>query len=440
MENTQQEQIKDMCIEVANIVIKHLPLTYHLRYGKTIDEIKSEFYTTIEDRMKADRMKAKITSTINITPSEVKAFYNNLPKDSLPLIGSKVEVSHITKIAKISEKIKKETKEKLNKYRTAIIKGERTFASTAVFYSMDPGTKSEGGEFDWVTRGTFVPEFDRIAFTMAVGSVSEVFETDYGFHILELFERRGNNEYRGRHILLMPKVSADELAKSKKFLDSVYTLIENGVYTFEEAAKIFSDDKETKNSGGLIYNQQTASSFFEIKDLDKQLFMVVDGLKVGEYSKPVFGESRDGKYYQLVKLKTQSKPHQANLKQDYQLITQFATNSAKSGAIIGLYGNRFCTFIGPFACYGDISRPVSLSHNVADSDVDESGNGGGIYASGASTVINSNNLSTISSEITLALGFVSWAGIFKREQKLNSITPSSVRKSAYELNDETRLR
>jgi len=302
-------------------------------YGKSIEDIKAEFYSTIEDRMKAERMKQKITSAINITPSQVKVFYNKLPKDSIPLIGSKIEVAHITKNAKVSDEVKKATKEKLKKYRTEILKGERTFASTAVFYSNDPGTKGDGGEFDWVARGTFVPEFDRVAFTMKEGDVSEVFETDYGFHILELFERRGNNEYRGRHILLIPEVSANQLAKAKSFLDSIHTLIKNGTYTFEEAAAKFSEDKETKNSGGLIYNQQTASSLFEINQLDKQLFMVVDGLKVGEMSKPVAGQSRDGKFYQIVKLKSQSKPHKANLKDDYQLIVRYATNDAKAAAM-----------------------------------------------------------------------------------------------------------
>lgn len=301
-------------------------------YGKSIEQIKAEFYTTIEDRMKAERMRGKITSGINITPSEVKKYYNNLHPDSIPLVGSKVEVAHITRVPKVSDLVKKETKEKLAKWRTEILSGKRTFSTTAVLYSNDPGSSGEGGEFDWVTRGTFVPEFDRIAFSIKEGEVSEVFETEYGFHILELFERRGD-QYRGRHILLIPKVTQDEIFKAKKYLDSVKDLIDRGVYTFEEAAKKFSDDQETKFNGGLIYNQQTASSLFEMNQLDKQLFVIIDDLEKGEYSRPMPSQSREGQFYRIVKLKTITTPHKANLIDDYQLIQQNATNDAKTEAI-----------------------------------------------------------------------------------------------------------
>lgn len=308
-------------------------------YGKSIEEIKVEFYKTIEDRMKAERMRGKITATINITPSDVKKYYNGLNRDSIPLVGSKVEVAHITKSPKVSDAVKLETKKKLEGWRKEIISGERTFSTTAVLYSNDPGSRGNGGEFEWVTRGTFVPEFDRIAFKIKEGEVSQVFETDYGFHILELYERRGD-QYRGRHILLIPKISDSEIAKSKVFLDSVKTLIDRGIYTFKEAAKKFSDDKETRYNGGLIYNQQSASSMFEMNQLDKQIFLIIDDLKQGQYSNSILSESKDGKFYQMVKLKTITKPHKANLKEDYQFILQNATNAAKSDAIKNWVKNK----------------------------------------------------------------------------------------------------
>lgn len=301
-------------------------------YGKSIEEIKAEFYKTIEGRMKAERMRGKITATINITPSDVKKYYNGLNRDSIPLVESKVEVAHITKAPKVSDEVKNETKAKLEGWRKEIVSGERTFSTTAVLYSNDPGSRGNGGEFDWVTRGTFVPEFDRIAFKIKEGEISQVFETDYGFHILELFERRGD-QYRGRHILLIPKIRDSEVAKAKVFLDSVKTLIDNGTYTFEEAAKKFSDDKETRYNEGLIYNQQSASSLFEMSQLDKQIFLIIDDLKEGQYSNAILSESKDGKFYQMVKLKTITKPHRANLKEDYQFVLQNATNDAKSDAI-----------------------------------------------------------------------------------------------------------
>lgn len=302
-------------------------------YGKSIAEIKDEFYTLIENRMMADQMKATITSGIAITPKEIKKYFNDLETDSIPLVGSKVEVSQITKQPVVSDVVKQETKEKLAEWRKEILSGDRTFASTAVLYSDDPGTRSEGGEFGFVSRGTFVPEFDRIAFKMKEGDISEVFETDYGFHILELFERRGE-QYSGRHILLIPKISDQDLKKSKLFLDSVYQLIEKGEYTFEEAAKDFSDDKESKFSGGLIYNQNTASSKFEMSELDKQLFVVIDKMEIGDISKPAFMQTQDGKQaYRLVKLKSISDPHQANLKEDYQLIQNMATSEIRNKKI-----------------------------------------------------------------------------------------------------------
>lgn len=301
-------------------------------YGKSIEAIKSEFYKSIEDRMKAERMRSQITSGINITPSEVKKYYYTLNPDSIPLVGSKVEVAHITRAPKVSEEEKLATKAKLQKWRDEILRGERMFSSTAVLYSNDPGSSSKGGEFDWVTRGTFVPEFDRAAFRIKEGEISEVFETDYGFHILELFERRGD-QYRGRHILLIPKISAYEVMAAKTFLDSISGLIANGTYTFEQAAELFSDDSETKFSGGLIYNQQAGSSLFEMNQLDKQIFLIIDDLEEGEYSRPMLSESRDGQFYQMVKLKTITQPHRANLKDDYQLIQQSAAADAQSEAM-----------------------------------------------------------------------------------------------------------
>ncbi len=298
-------------------------------YGKSIVEIKDEFYKLIESRMLADQMKASITANTAITPKEVRKYYKSLNYDSIPLVGSKVQVSQITIAPKVSDEVKAKTKAKLEEYRQAILKGERTFATTAVLYSKDPGSRSNGGEFGWVDRGTFVPEFDRTAFSMKEGDISEVFETEYGFHILELFERRGER-YKGRHILLIPEVDTKDLIKAKSELDSIYGLIEKGTYTFEEAAKEFSDDEETKFSGGLIYNQNTASSKFEMAELDKDLFVVVDKMEVGDISKPVYTEKRDKAFYRLVKLTSITDPHQANLDDDYQLIQNMALADIKA--------------------------------------------------------------------------------------------------------------
>ncbi len=303
-------------------------------YGKSTEKFKDDFRDAIRDRMKAQQMQAKITNEIKITPKEVKEFFYNIPKDSVPFMGSKLEMAQIVKMPKVSLEEKIRLKEELNKYRLQILSGEESMCYIALSKSEDPGTRANCGEFELIPKGTFVPEFDAIAFTLKEGEISEVFETAYGYHILQLLERRGDM-YRGRHILMIPKVSNLQMAKASETMDSIYNAIKSGSLKFEDAVTKFSDEEETKKNGGKIFNQQTGDSKFDNNDIDKALFITVDGMEPGEVSEPVFMTTPDAKQgIRIIKLLGRSDPHIANLHDDYPQISEAALNDKKSKTIL----------------------------------------------------------------------------------------------------------
>ncbi len=292
--------------------------------GKSILEVREEFYKKIENRLKSERVQATITQDVSVNPKMVRAFYDKSPKDSLPLVNVQVEVAHLVIQPQVSDAEKLRVRNQLAAWRDEIVAGTRTFATTAVFESDDPGTKSKGGEFDWVNRGEFVPEFDRVAFNMKPGEISQVFETDYGYHILELYERRGDR-YKGRHILKMPKVGSDELYKARNTCDSLLNLINTNQLTFEKAVEQFSTDKDTKYGKGVIFDQYSTSSKFDIDNIDRQIFLAIEGMKPSEVKGPFVMQTNDGKQaYRLIKLVSRTEPHRANLTDDYQLISNMA--------------------------------------------------------------------------------------------------------------------
>jgi peptidyl-prolyl cis-trans isomerase SurA len=298
-------------------------------YGKSIAQIKEDFFEQIKDRLLAQAMERTITEGVKVTPAEVRAFYSRIPKDSLPLINSSVEIGQLTVIPKVTDQDKKKVREKLEAVRKRIISGASTFCVEAID-SDDPGTNTKCGEWDFVPRGTFVPQFDAIAFRLKEGEFSEVFETDYGFHFMQLLQRRGD-EYKGRHILFIPKVSTYELRNSSLRLDSIYQAITRGTITWEKACEKFSSDDDSKRNGGRIMNPMNGDTKFDVSDLDPQLFLLIDRMKVGEISLPVNFNGNDGKPgFRLVKLISRSAPHQANLTDDYQMIQNAAQNDKES--------------------------------------------------------------------------------------------------------------
>lgn len=303
-------------------------------YGKSTEKFKDDFREAIRDRMKSQQMQGKITGDVKITPKEVKDFFYAIPKDSLPFMGSKLEMSQIVKLPKVSVEERIKIKEELSKYRLQILSGEESFCSLALFKSEDPGTRSNCGEFELIPRGTFVPEFDAVAFSLKEGEISEVFETSFGYHILQLLERRGDM-YRGRHILMVPKISNLQMAQASQKMDSIYKDIKEGKITFEQAVAKYSDDEETKYNGGKIFNQETGDSKFDNNEIDKQLFITVDGMEPGEISEPVYMTTQDQKQgIRIIKLTGRSEPHVASLRDDYPQISEAAMADKKSKAIL----------------------------------------------------------------------------------------------------------
>jgi peptidyl-prolyl cis-trans isomerase SurA len=292
-------------------------------YGKSINSIKDEFRTSIKNQLLTQQMQQKISGNVTVTPAEVKAFFNRFPIDSLPFVNAEVEIGQIVIEPTISKEAKAAAKEKLNTLRERILKGEN-FSTLAVLYSEDPGSARKGGELGLVPRGTFVPEFEAAAYNLKQGEVSKIIETEFGYHILQLIERRGE-QINVRHILITPKIDGSDLLRAKNKIDSVYAILKADTLSFAEVAMRYSDDKATKDNGGLIINPQTNTTRFEMNQIDPSLFFVIDKLKVGEYSEPQIFQTQGGKQaYRILYLKTRTEPHRANLKDDYQRLQEAA--------------------------------------------------------------------------------------------------------------------
>lgn len=305
-------------------------------YNKSVDDFKLDLKDNVRDMLLSQQMHSGIVREVTVTPKEVKDFYNALHPDSIPLVNAEVEVSQIIKKPVVSEVAKKEAKDKIEGILTRIKSGSSSFSTMAALYSEDPGSANRGGLYEHIQRGQFVPEWDVWAFKLKPNETSEVFETVYGYFIIQLIERRGN-EVDARSLLISPKVSIDGLLKSKAILDTVYSLMSSDSITFTEAATLYSDDDETKNSGGVMLNPFTNNSRFQMNQLgqiDQTIAFSIDKLKVGEFTKPMPMNGSDGKKaYRIISLKSQSLPHRANLKDDYLQIKAMALAKKQEQAI-----------------------------------------------------------------------------------------------------------
>ncbi|OQX81033.1 MAG: hypothetical protein B6D61_01170 [Bacteroidetes bacterium 4484_249] len=300
-------------------------------YQKSIIEFKDELKDQVRELMLVENVQRSITADVNITPSEVKSFFKEIPNDSLPFVNAEVELAQIVKLPPVNKEEIERVKNKLQELRYRVLNGEN-FATLAVMYSEDPGSAKKGGELGMFGRGEMFPEFEAAAFSVKEGEVSEIIETEAGFHIIQLIERRGDY-INVRHILIRPKVSPLDLAKAKMELDSIATLIENGEYTFEEAVVRFSEDP-SKNNGGILINPMTGTGLFEADQLDPKVFFVIDKIEVGEITVPVQFQTNDNKdAYRILYLKKRTEPHKANLKQDYDNIQEWALEQKKQEVI-----------------------------------------------------------------------------------------------------------
>lgn len=311
------------------------------QFGKSMSEIKDEVRQAVKDQMLQEEVQRKIMENVVVTPNEVKNFFRDIPKDSLPTIDPAYEIVQIVKRPPVSLDEKLEVKERLYQIRKRILEGESSFATMAILYSEDPGSARQGGELGFAGKGVYATEFENVAFNLRDGEISDVVETQFGFHIIQLIERKGET-INCRHILLTAKVPVEALEKAQNQLDSVAQLVRNGDMTFEEACKKYSDD-DSKNNGGYLASASTGGNWMSIREMQeleqsypeyKNLAFVVGRLEVGELSDPLPMTTNDNTdAFRLIMVKRKTEAHQANLKDDYSLIQSWALNQKRQEAI-----------------------------------------------------------------------------------------------------------
>lgn len=300
-------------------------------FNKTMYKIKDDLRKSIKESLLAQQMQGKIVEKATVTPSEVKRFYRDIPNDSLPTLPEQFEVRQIVFYPPASSDAKFAVKEQLLDIRDRVLKGER-FATLAVAYSEDRATAARGGELGFQTKDKLVKAFSDVAFNLREGQVSQIVETEYGFHIIQMIERRGD-EVNVRHILMKPSYSLEHMTKAQSKLDSLTNLINADSLTFHRAAQRFSEDEKTRFGGGLMINPQTNTSLFEREHLAPADFYVIKGLKPNQISQPF--ESRDehaNVVYKVVMITRIIPQHKANLNDDYAIIQQM-TKSKKQQEI-----------------------------------------------------------------------------------------------------------
>ncbi|MBC8112547.1 MAG: peptidylprolyl isomerase [Verrucomicrobia bacterium] len=303
-------------------------------YGKTIGELKGELRKQVKEQMTVQKMQEEINKNIKITPSEIKKFYNAIPKDSIPLFSTEVEVAQVVKLAKISKEQKTVTRQRLNTIRDRIETGE-DFAAMAQAYSEDPGSGKQGGDLGWADKGTMVPEFESNAMKLKINEISKVFETEYGFHFIQLLERQGER-YHARHILIRPGYAETDVEDANRYLDSLRLVImKNDSLPFAKAAKLYSDDKTSSANGGLLQDPQSGSNKIFTENLESTVFFVIDTMQVGSISKPLPYRTDDGKTgVRILYYKSKIAPHQANLKDDWEKLQAAALGEKRNRRVL----------------------------------------------------------------------------------------------------------
>jgi peptidyl-prolyl cis-trans isomerase SurA len=300
-------------------------------YGKSLAEIQAELRDQVREQLLGRQMQMEITKGIGITPSEVRRFFNRIPADSLPFYSSDVEVGQIVKVAKVSDAQKEQTRQRLNDLRAQLVQGAN-WQELARKNSEDPSVEYNGGDMGWVGRGSMVPAFEAMAFKLKKGEISIPFESPYGYHIMQLLDRRGN-EYHSQHILISASPSAEDLKRAEKFLDSIKTEIKAGKIKFDAAAKEHSDDGGTKQRGGF-FTDADGGTKVSIKELDPVVYFAIDTMKLGNISPPIGYRTDDGKdAVRILYFKTKLPPHAANLDDDWHRIQAAALAEKKDKAL-----------------------------------------------------------------------------------------------------------
>ena len=299
---------------------------------QSIAQMRNELHDTMRDRKMAEEMRKELVKDIAVTPAEVRRFFKDLPEDSIPYVPTEVEVQIITQTPKIEQEEINRVKEQLREFTDRVTKGETQFSTLARLYSEDPGSARQGGELGYSGRGTLDPAFANVAFNLtSPNKVSKIVESEFGFHIIQLIDKRGD-KINCRHILLKPVVSDSSITKSLARLDSIRTDIINGKFNFDEGATYISDDKDTRANKGLMANVKDMSrtSRFKMDELPPEVARAIDTLKIGSISAPFQMINARGKTVcAIAKLKNRVEGHKATITEDFQVMKAVVENKRR---------------------------------------------------------------------------------------------------------------
>jgi len=313
--------------------------------GKTIYQLKEDYRDVIKEQLLAQKITEKIFENVKITPAEVEAFYKKIPVDSLPFFPASVEVGQIVIDPPVSKEMEDYAHEKIEGLRKQIIEGRISFEGAAGSYSEDPGSRDNGGRYDGVTRtGPWVQEFVTATFKLQNGDISPIVKTKFGYHIIQMISRRGD-EADIRHILIKPTITTGDFNKAMSNLDSIRNLLVAGKMGFPEAVGKFSTDEAAKRTGGMISDPATGTTDLDVTKLDLVMVLLLDTLKPGGYSSPhIFVNDQHEKSCRIVFLRNRTAPHKANLKEDYGKIQSVALEQKKQMKVQSWVTTKVPTF------------------------------------------------------------------------------------------------
>ncbi|OWP85730.1 peptidylprolyl isomerase [Flavobacterium covae] len=294
-------------------------------YRKTNEQdLRTELFDIIKSNKLTAEMQKKIVDRVTITPEEVRDFYKKIPKEELPVFGAEMELAQIVIKPEISKESKQAIIDQLKSLKKEILENGASFFTKAVLYSEDPGSKNSGGYYKMNRKTQFVKEFKDVAFSLQEGEISEPFETEFGYHIIQLEKIKGQ-DLELRHIVIAPKASDKAIKEAKEKAEKIRSRILNKELTFSQAARQFSDEKETKNDGGVLTNPKTQDTRFELTKMDPSIYGVVANLKDGEISYPVTDEDRTGaKFFKIMTVTNRFEEHTADYAKDYLRLKELA--------------------------------------------------------------------------------------------------------------------
>ncbi|WP_304198599.1 peptidylprolyl isomerase [Flavobacterium alvei] len=329
-------EVKSMMDERLSYMVEQIgSMDKVVKYYKknTEEDFRSYFFDVLKEQKLTSEMQKKIIDEVDITPEEVRDFFKKIPTADLPVFGAEMEVAQIVVTPKVSDAEKQKVIDKLNQFKKEVQAGESSFATKAVLYSQDPGSRATGGFYKMTKKTPFVKEFKEVAFSLQEGEISEPFETDFGYHIIYVEKIKGQ-EVELRHILLIPSVTPEDLKEAKEKIALIKKRIEDKEITFDKAAKTMSDEKETRANGGALINPKTQDTRFELTKMDPTLYSRVSNLKEGEISSPIMDDDQSGKKkYKIITVTNRINEHTADYAKDYIKIKDLALKEKQIKAI-----------------------------------------------------------------------------------------------------------